>query len=190
MAESYSHNDSRHDNSSLPVLNVSSATTRILQHSDIDHNLPLEINSSNYTTQDFQINIELCESIKNPTSFTVLHSNIRSLSKNYDQLTNLLSSIQHQLSIIGITETKIKRDFDCLNNIQLPRYDFISQPTLSNAGGVGFYILNELHYTIRKDLSSSLYDDYEMLWVEIDNLQNHIICGVVYRHPNGNINIL
>ena len=157
MAEPRDNDVDSYDYSSLPVFNVSSSTTRIpqLTHSDIDNNLPFETNCTYCTTHEFQNNIELSESVKNPSSFAVLHSNLRSLSKKFDHLTHLLSLIQHPFSIIGISETKIKKDFDCLNNIQLPRYDFISQPSLSNAGGVGFYILNELNYTIREDLSSS-----------------------------------
>ena len=37
-------------------------------------------------------------------------------------------------------------------NTALPDYSFLSQPTLSNAGGVGFYIKNNLPYTKRDDL--------------------------------------
>mgnify|MGYP000114425663 FL=1 len=46
--------------------------------------------------------------------------------------------------MIGLTETKIKVDQQPLLNIDLPGYSFFLQPTLSNAGGVGFYTKNDL----------------------------------------------
>ena len=178
-----------YDFSSLPALYIIPLTSRIpqLSYSDIDRNIPFETNFSYYTPDQFHNNLELRDSIINPKSFTVLHCNIRSLSKNHDNLTNLLSLIQHPFSIIGISETKIIKDHDCLTNIQLSEYSFESQPTSSNAGGVGLYISNNLSYSIREDLSSALCNDFEMLWAEIDNVQRNIICGVVYRHPNGNM---
>ena len=41
-------------------------------------------------------------------------------------------------SVIGLSETKIKVNQDPLLNTEILGYDFVSQPTLSNAGGVGF----------------------------------------------------
>ena len=51
-------------------------------------------------------------------------------------------------SVIGLSETKIKVNQDPLLNTQIPGYIFVSQPTLSNAGGVGFYIRNDLPLVI------------------------------------------
>ena len=44
--------------------------------------------------------------------------------------------IQHPFSIVGITETEIIENLDCLTNIEIPDYDYLSQPTLSHASGV------------------------------------------------------
>ena len=46
--------------------------------------------------------------------------------------------------------------------IYLPGYCFSSQPSNSNAGGVGFNINKELNYTIRSDPSSTT-DEFEAL---------------------------
>ena len=57
---------------------------------------------------------------------------------------------------------------------------FLPQPTLSNAGGVGFYVSKQLNYSIREDLSYVVCKDFEMLWIEIENNSHHnIICGVI-----------
>ena len=63
----------------------------------------------------------------------------------------------------------------------MPGYHFESQPTLSNAGGVGFYISNNYKYTVRDDLSKSS-KEFESLWIEIHNdSQQNILCAVNYR---------
>ena len=63
----------------------------------------------------------------------------------------------------------------------------LSQPTLSNAGGVGFYIKNDLNFTVISEQSTSTAD-YEALWIEIHNTHSsYILCGIIYRHPNGNL---
>lgn len=89
--------------------------------------------------------------------------------------------------MIGLSETKFRADQDILTNINIPGYDFISQPSLSNAGGVGFYIKNDLNYIIRPDLTTSVMD-FEALWIEIHaDGQSNLICGIVYWHPSGNM---
>ena len=69
----------------------------------------------------------------------------------------------------------------------MPGYQFVSQPSLSNAGGVGFYILDQYSFSFRSDLSKS-ESGFEALWIEIENdTQGNLLCGVIYRHPHGNI---
>ena len=50
----------------------------------------------------------------------------------------------------------------------MPGYHFTFQPSLSNAGGVGFYIKQELSFTNRPELTVST-NDFEALWVEMQN---------------------
>ena len=83
-------------------------------------------------------------------------------------------------SIIGLSETKIKYGNDPIINLDLLGYHFISQASLSNAGGVGFYENNVLVYSKRDDLSHSENDHKS---------QHNIICEVFYRHPNADINV-
>ena len=88
-------------------------------------------------------------------------------------------------SIIGLSETKILHDVCQISNTDIFGYDFISQPTLSNAGGVGFYVKHGLQYHVRHNLSA-LTEKYEPLWIEINcSSSKNILCGVIYRHPKG-----
>jgi len=49
----------------------------------------------------------------------------------------MLTELYFPFSVIGLSETKIEFGEQPLINIDLPRYTFVSQNTLSNAGGVG-----------------------------------------------------
>ena len=99
----------------------------------------------------------------------------------------MLSELQFPFSVIGLSETKFKVDKDILTNVNIPGYDFISKPSLSNAGGVGFYVKNSVTFTVLSEMSVTK-EDFEALWIEINcEGQSNLICGVVYRHPNGNL---
>ncbi len=52
----------------------------------------------------------------------------------------MLAEINFTFSLIGLVETKFKMDIDHVINVDMTGYDLISQPSLSNAGGVAFYI--------------------------------------------------
>lgn len=69
----------------------------------------------------------------------------------------------------------------------MPGCNFLSQPSMSNAGGVGMHIHSELIYTVWDDLTLS-NDEFETLWIEIQNdAQHNILCAVIYWHPFGNL---
>ena len=96
----------------------------------------------------------------------------------------MLSELYFPISVIGVTETKLKNDREILLNINITGYSFLSQPSYTNAGGVGFYIKNNLGYIYRSDLSAQVQNDYESLWIEIQNDTGHnTICGIFYSTP-------
>ena len=78
----------------------------------------------------------------------------------------LLADLQHNFSIIGLSETRIKVDRDQLINTAIPGYIFFSQPTVHEAGGVGLYIRDDIEFHLRDDLSVTT-EEYECLWIEI-----------------------
>ena len=64
---------------------------------------------------------------------------------------------------------------------------FLSQPSLSNAGGVGFFVSDPLSFHVRNDLSVSTVD-YECLWINIQSNSNEdLVCGVIHRHPTSDL---
>ena len=65
-------------------------------------------------------------------------------------------------------------------------HSFVSQNTLWNAGGLGFYIRNDLTFTVLSECLCTTAD-YEAPWNEKQNGHGHnIICGVICRNPNDN----
>lgn len=149
--------------------------------------MPTDQNFNYYSVHDFHSNYDINECSSNNTSFSALNCNIRSLAANYDKFVHMLSELNFPFSLIGLSETKFKVDRELLINVNIPGYDFISEPSLSNAGGVAFYIKNNITFSLRTDITTSKHD-FEALWIEIDTVgQPNLLCGVLYRHPNGNL---
>ena len=174
---------------SYPYLNAGASTSN-LQHLinlDIDLQLPSDRNFKYYSPHDFHSNYDINECFKNNRCFSTIHCNIRSLSANFDNLLNMLSELYYSFSLIGLTETKFKVGQPEVTNTNILGYQFISQPSHSMAGGVGFYIKNSLSYMLRTDLTTTK-DEFEALWIELQNKgKTNVICGVIYRHPSGNL---
>ena len=170
---------------SLPRFDILATVSNVPHLSDLDPDLqiPSQTNFKYYSTHDFHSNYGI-RNCSIDTSFSALNCNIRSLQANFDNFCCMLTDLSLMFSVIGLSETKIKDNQDPLLNTEIPGYIFISQPTLSNAGGVGFYIRNDLSYIIRNDFST-YNPDFQSLWIEIQSKTNsNMICGVIYRHPN------
>ena len=116
-------------------------------------------------------NIKPCEYLS-PSSFPavcnngqlfLLHLNIRSLAKNYDDLADFLSKFTVQPHVIALTETKIKDR--PLVNISIPEYTFFHIDSNSHAGGVGAYISDSLQAS--EILFDTAYHGCEWLWIKL-----------------------
>ena len=190
---SNSGNDSlNHDRmeqyNTLPCLNITSPNTfHHLTNSDVDLNMPVDQNFSYYSIENFKSNYDINECSSNKTSFSALNCNIRSLPANYDNFMHMLSELNFPFSLLGFSETKFKVDQERLVNVNIPGYNLISEPSLSNAGGVAFYVKNNLKFSVRSDITT-VDQNFEALWIEIDTIgQPNLVCGILYRHPNGNL---
>ena len=154
---------------SLPKLELTSNVNKIphLTGSDVDLHMPSDINFNYYSTNDFHNNQEIanCFSEKH---FYFIHCNVRSISANLDNLTNMLNELHYPFTIVGLTETKLNISKVSIDNIDLPGYQFLSQPSLSNAGGAGIFVQDFVKVSIRPELTKS-EPDFEALWIEVLN---------------------
>ena len=171
----------------LPRFELLSKIDKIssLTHNDAEANCLQQTDFRYYTLDDLHSD-KIFTHKESMTSFSTIHFNIRSLSANHDGLTMWLSDFQHTFDVIGLSETKITSTTDLTSNIDIEGYDFVSKPTLSNAGGVGLYIKQGMQFHVRDDLSSgSTTRDFEALWIEINRKPyRNLLCGILYRHPN------
>ena len=90
--------------------------------------------------------------IDNSKGLSSLHLNISSLPFHIDEFTNLLSELNSNFKIIGITETRLTTKKDPVNSIEIPNYNIEHTPTESDKGGALLYISKEINYKTRDDL--------------------------------------
>ena len=67
-------------------------------------------------------------------------------------------------TFIAISETKLKSNY--ILNVDIPRFNFIHNPSQINLGGVGLYINSNLTYQPRNDLNLN-NAGCESLFIEI-----------------------
>ena len=125
---------------------------------------------------------------ENSETINAIHVNTRSLSKNFDNLLDILRDSNYSFNILSITETWCTDSaLKSNSNLLLPSFDLISQKSKTNkrGGGVLIYIHKRLKYNLRNDLCVS-DKDKEILTIEIsrENDKNILLC-CCYRPPNG-----
>lgn len=65
-------------------------------------------------------------------------------------------------------------------------YNFLSQPSLSNTGGVGLFLRDDIKFSIRDNLSIS-ENDFEALWVDLEIHGLKFLRVALYRHPKASL---
>jgi len=88
--------------------------------------------------------------------------------------------------ILCMIGTRIK--YTSTINIDLQNYNFVHVNSLTNAGGVAFYISNEINYTIENDFNINC-EGSENLWTTISTANFKLLIGMVYRHSKSNMNL-
>ena len=132
-----------------------------IEDDSIDANTPfyLSNNSQYYSTEQFP-------KPDNNNLISLLHVNIRSLPKCFDQLEVFLQSISHKFSVIALSETWLKTVPH--SYYFLPGYELIVNNRTGNkaGGGVALYVSRDLDVIPREDLNLS-DDSLESLFIEI-----------------------
>jgi hypothetical protein len=157
-------------------LNSLSMTSSDLSEGDFESNC---VNCKYYSADEFSSLSSNCK------SFSLLHLNISSLEKHFDELSSLPFLLHHSFDIIGISETRLNSSSS--SNVFLPNYSFIDTKSTSRAGGVGLYISNKLNSKPREDLNKVLFvnDSLESIFAEISfKNRKNVIVGCVYKHPH------
>ena len=99
---------------------------------EVDPDLMLSNITSNYYTID-KINKDIGNS--NSKVVSLIHCNIRSLSKNLTLLNDMIYTLSSKPDIIAVTETKL--NVNTIHNIEIPGYNFYHVDSATAAGGAG-----------------------------------------------------
>ena len=127
------------------------------------------------------------------SSLGLIHTNLASIGKHFDDLNLVISLLKFDFHIIGISEHKIQKENDdnSFSNINLEGYHpFVFDPTETSHGGTGFYVKDSLVYVKKDDLKFNSPSNYESTFLEVilpD--RKNMILGCIYCHPTSTISI-
>jgi hypothetical protein len=141
-------------------------------------NTPIFINEGNYANwTDF-----LKLNMKWKNSYIILHVNIRSIIKNFSQLEYIVSSSQHIIHAIAITEANISEN--CKKLFELTNYDMYTElRTNKRGGGIILYVHNSAHF-YRKTVDTKSFECITGEIVTYQGMKSNLI--ITYRPPQLN----
>ena len=149
---------------------------------DPDSNFFSDVFNCDFYTEN-TFNDMLQDHFCNCENLSLIHFNIRSIGRNFENLTTLLHSINNTFSIIGVSETWLR---DSSHSVDMNGYNCVHNYRSDRpGGGVGLYLSSDLQYKFRNDLGFPEQSCVESLFIEIVNSKGeNIIVGIVYRPPN------
>ena len=163
---------------------------------DIDPDIQF-YNASNCIDSVFKCDYYLEDSfIKKKSSFnfddtnlSLLHLNIRSIPKNLTGLSEYLSAINFNFSVVGISETWLSESTaDCYTLLGY-RHEKAYRDK-QRGGGVSLFVKNSINYHIRQDLTS-VSSIMESIFIEVPRdattLGKDVLIGVIYRPPGTDV---
>ena len=164
-----------HTNKSFSLFHLIRNLNNLTDESSNDDTNSLNV-SNKYRDPEYFCNLP--GNIKSK-SLSILHHNVCSLSKHFDQLHAL------DFDFIGITESRISKTNFSPTNIALANYAIKQTPNESNAGGALLYINRKHLYEIQKDLNLYKPHKIESVFIEVIMPKKaNIIVGYIYRHPD------
>ena len=118
-------------------------------------------------------------------SIFILHLNISSLHKHFDELYELCVSLCYKPDILCATETRLA-DVSLIN-ISIPGYNFFHCNSPTMVGGVGVYLKQNIKVERTNKFIFNI-NGVEEIWFEFagtNSLEKHKrIFGCNYRHPS------
>ena len=139
---------------------------------------------SNTISSKYYSSIEFKQTKFNKNHLSMAHINIASLQLHIEELKSLLVILDKPLDIIAITETRLHSQENPPIDISIPGYNFYHTETHTQNGGAGVYIKSTMECTVNKELSISLDDICESIFIEIKikNRKNILLGGIYHHH--------
>nr|CAI5833463.1 unnamed protein product [Callosobruchus analis] len=104
------------------------------------------------------------------------HLNVRSLLAHFSCVKNLI--LENKFHIFGMSETWLD-DSISDDDMHINNYNFIRLDRGSRGGGVGFYIRNDLRYSVLQ-----MNEKIELIWVKVAIGDTSFALSVSYRAPS------
>ena len=148
------------------------------------------LHSCDYYNED-SFNQKLSSLKIDENSFSMIHINIRSISRNLNTFDSYLENLNHKFPIIALTESWLKDHSVDRYGISGYNSEHRYRPSRSG-GGVSLLIQDSIEYHVRENISIQ-NENIECLFIEIDKnqigKQNNVIIGVIYRPPDTDIKL-
>ena len=106
-----------------------------------------------------------------------LHLNFLSLPFRFDELSPLLSELNHSPDIIAISESRLTSSTQSIVKIILENYCVEHTPTESSNSGTLLSIRNDISYKFRNDLKIYKPKELESIFIEIIELLKILLLG-------------
>lgn len=133
---------------------------------------------------DNEVKEKIEKDVENHNSIKVVHKNIRSLRKNWDQLQQQIEAIKVKWDIIALTEINIKKEEVDSYNIKGYIKKALTRETTKRGGGAMVYIKENQLITECKEITLEELNGLEIK-IESDN-NKHIRILIIYREPDKN----
>ena len=93
---------------------------------------------------------------------------------NFNKFKRYLTQLSAKPDIIALSETKITTKVNQNPNVEISGYDFKYRKSTSFFGGVGFYISNQLDYSICEDLNIEKPECHcETFFIQLESKQKN-----------------
>ena len=119
-------------------------------------------------------------------SLILLHLNIRTFNKYFNDLHDLIASLPFKPNVVCLSESRINEPFE---NIKIDGYNFVhvKPKTKGQAGGVAVYINVRIEFK-KTDCFNPCGSESLWLKLQLQKQTKSVIIGTIYRHPSKNIN--
>ena len=122
--------------------------------------------------------------------FTIFQNNLSSMNLNLHLVDEIFQDCNKKPQIMAFSETRLHEN-DKAPSLE-GYHEFKRTDSATDRGGVGFYVSEEIDFSVRTDLSMDM-DRVEDLWIELEidkkcyhkenSHSEKYVIGNVYRHP-------
>ena len=149
----------------------------------------LDVNDQSFVKSRYYTQNQFVSNVKSAgkNDLNLLHLNIRSANKNFEQLSLLLDKIEIDSFVIGLTETWFTDNPHTIHS--LSKHNLIFNNRVNRrGGGVALYVPIHFHYIVLNDLNL-MNETMETVFIEITlPKRKNLVVGTIYRPPSADHN--